>query len=91
MEKIIFVRALERHQLQVKFDDGVAGTIDCSDSLYGSVFEPLKDPVFFAQVSIDEFGALCWPNGADLAPDAIHADLLARQEKVAETPPRYEA
>jgi hypothetical protein len=33
---------------------------------------PLRDPERFAEVSIDEFGAVCWPNGADLAPDAMY-------------------
>lgn len=44
----------------------------------GPVFEPLKDESLFNQVSVDEFGAPCWPNGADLAPDAIYAELLLR-------------
>ncbi|MGB6000271.1 MAG: DUF2442 domain-containing protein [Thermoanaerobaculia bacterium] len=41
----------------------------------GPVFEPLRDPDYFAQVSIDEFGVICWPNGADLAPDALYRRL----------------
>lgn len=90
MEKVVHVQALENHQLQVKFDDGVEGIVDCKSTLYGSVFEPLKDPTFFAQVTIDEFGAVCWPNGADLAPDAMHDNLLEQQKKVAESTPRYE-
>ena len=90
MEKVVYVQALENHQLQVKFDDGVEGIVDCKNTLYGSAFEPLKDPKAFAQVAIDEFGAVCWPNGADLAPDAMHDNLLAQQQKVAESPPRYE-
>ena len=91
MEKVIFVKALENHQLQVKFNDGVEGVVDCKGTLYGSIFEPLKDPEFFARVGIDEFGAVCWPNGADLAPDAMHETLLRQQQKVAEPPPNYEA
>jgi hypothetical protein len=39
------------------------------------MFEPLRDPDRFAEVSLDEFGAPCWPNGADIAPDAIYEDL----------------
>lgn len=39
----------------------------------------LKEPAFFAQVKIDEYGAPTWPNGADLAPDAIYERLVALQ------------
>jgi len=31
------------------------------------MFEPLKDPAFFARARVDEFGAVYWPNDADLA------------------------
>lgn len=91
MEKVISVEALENYRLHVKFDDGIEGIVDCVNSLYGTVFEPLKDPAFFAQVSIDDFGAVCWPNGADLAPDAMHENLRSQQAKVAEDTPDYEA
>ena len=53
-----------------------------SDWLYGPVFEPLKDPELFAQVEVDEYGAVCWPNGADLAPDG---HLRSRIEEQAGT------
>ena len=42
-----------------------------ADRLFGPVFEPLRDPAMFARVFVDEFGAVSWPNGADLAPDAL--------------------
>jgi hypothetical protein len=41
------------------------------------MFEPLQDPKFFAQVFVDDFGAVAWPNGADLAPDALYEQLRA--------------
>jgi hypothetical protein len=27
---------------------------------------------------MDEFGAVCWPNGLDLAPDAMHSELTGK-------------
>ena len=42
---------------------------------YPKVVTPTGDPDFFSQLKVDEFGAICWPNGADLAPDAIHKKL----------------
>ena len=44
------------------------------------LFEPLKDPDLFAQAKVDEFGATCWPNGADLAPDALYRQLAEKQQ-----------
>lgn len=40
----------------------------------GSMIDPLRDPVFFERVFI-EAGALAWPNGFDLAPEAIRRRL----------------
>jgi hypothetical protein len=37
------------------------------------VFEPLRDPVYFARVELDaELGTISWPNGADVAPETLH-------------------
>ncbi|MBI2295513.1 MAG: DUF2442 domain-containing protein [Betaproteobacteria bacterium] len=83
MHKIVKVEALDGYRLSIVFDDGVTGTVDLSDRLFGPVFEPLREVAYFRQVSIDEFGAVSWPNGADLAPDALHARLKNRTTAVA--------
>jgi hypothetical protein len=75
MVRISRVEALPGYRLHVEFSDGMSGEIDLANRLFGSVFEPLKDPSRFAEVRVDEFGAVCWPNGADLAPDALYASL----------------
>ena len=77
MEKITKVEALDNYRLKILFNDGVKGVVSLSDRLFGPVFEPLKDPSFFAKVHVDEFGAVAWPNGADLAPDALYERLKA--------------
>ncbi len=75
MPRVVKVDPLPKYRLHVEFDDGVAGTIDLSGELTGEVFEPLRDEAVFRQVTVDEFGAVCWPNGLDLAPDAMHSEL----------------
>ena len=70
------VKALPGFKLRLRFSDGAEGVFDCSGELWGEAFAPLKDPKFFAKVSLDH-GAPTWPNGADLAPDAIHKRLQA--------------
>lgn len=82
MEKVVHVRALADWRLEVRFEDGTSGVVSLADRLFGPVFEPLKDPAVFAQVCVDEFGAICWPNGADLAPDALY-ETIRRNARVA--------
>jgi Protein of unknown function (DUF2442) len=77
MPRVVKVAPLPKHQLHVEFDDGVSGTIDLSGELDGEVFQPLRDESVFRQVTVEEFGAVCWPNGRDLAPDAMHSELTA--------------
>ncbi len=64
-------------ELEIEFTDGLRGRLDVSQRLFGPVFEPLRDYKLFEQVYVDQFGAVCWPNGADLAPDALY-DILAK-------------
>ncbi|HUO84538.1 MAG TPA: DUF2442 domain-containing protein, partial [Thermoanaerobaculia bacterium] len=59
-----------------RINDGVEGEVDLrplleSDRCDGTLFEPLRDPETFSRVSLS-FGAPVWPNGADLAPDALY-------------------
>jgi hypothetical protein len=75
MERAVSVKSLPGYRLRVVFADGVQGEVDLSNRFFGPVFEPLKDPVVFAQAGIDELGVICWPNGADLAPDALYDSL----------------
>ena len=59
--------------LVVTFDDGRVNEIDLADQLWGTMFEPLKDPVFFARVTVnEELGTVEWPNGLDLAPETLY-------------------
>lgn len=61
------------HHLRLRFSDGVTKRVDLAPLLRGPVFEPLRDPAYFARVELDEdFGAVQWPNGADFAPEALH-------------------
>jgi len=70
MFRVVDVKAGQGYTLEVMFANGTSGKIDLSSRLFGPAFEPLRDPALFSQVRVDEYGAVCWPNGADLAPDA---------------------
>jgi Protein of unknown function (DUF2442) len=64
----------EPGHLRLTFADGTAGDVDLSGLWQsGPVFEPLRDPAYFASVTVDpELGTVTWPNGADLAPEVLY-------------------
>jgi hypothetical protein len=77
--RIVKLAVLPRYRLHIEFEDGSAGVIDLADDLYGPMFEPLRNEAFFAQAALDEFGAVCWPNGADYAPDAMYDIITGKR------------
>lgn len=85
MPNVVAVSALADYALSVQFDDGASGTISLRDRLFGPVFEPLREVALFRQVYVDEFGAIAWPNGADLAPDAIYERLQSLSPMLTES------
>lgn len=67
------VKVVEHGRLWLRFADGAAGELDVSKSLRGPVFEFARTLDGFRQVSVDPEGhTVCWPGGADLAPDVLH-------------------
>ena len=77
------VKPLAGLRLEVTFVDGRTVVVSLAERLFGPMFAPLSDDDLFSQVTIDEFGAVCWPNGADLAPDALHALTSSAAEPAA--------
>jgi len=75
MEQVVWVRALSGCRLEVGFSDGLQGEIDVEPFLFGPMYEPLREPTFFEQVFVDSFGAVAWPNGADISAAGLHRRL----------------
>lgn len=75
---VIAVRTTYPYSLHLMFEDGLEGTVSLDQIMpFDGVFAPLKDPAYFSQVTVNgEIGTVVWPNGADLAPDALY-DLIA--------------
>jgi hypothetical protein len=79
MHRVVKVKPLPEYRLEVEFDDGVAGVVEIFPRLSGPVFEKLRDEAMFRRVTIDQqTGAVCWPDGPDLAPDAMYARLSGK-------------
>ena len=67
---VVEARYLGGHRVWLRFDDGCEGEVDLAAELEGPIFEPLRDPAYFAGFHVDL--TLCWPNGADIAPETLH-------------------
>lgn len=76
--RVVEARHVAGYRVWLRFQDGLEGEVDLNDLAgaprRGSVFEPLQDPAYFAQFSVD--WTLTWPNGADVAPESLYARLL---------------
>ena len=76
---IVAVSPLAGRDVWVKYETGVEGVIDLAplvetDPIWSRV---RTDDDFFRQVSIDALGTLCWPDGADIAPEHIWESITA--------------
>ena len=60
--------------LTLRFEEGEERTVDVGPLLNGPVFEPLRNPDYFALVSSDPLcQTVTGPNGADCAPEALRS------------------
>ncbi len=74
--RVTSVEVIGEYSVRLAFDDGLVREVDLARELWGPVFLPLRDPEYFAQVRVDHgIGTICWPNGADLAPEFLHGDF----------------
>ena len=75
------VTVLGDSRLHVTFVDDTEGEVDMRSFLSNptvgtTLFESLRDPAIFAQATT-VLGVVQWPNGADLAPDAMYDAIRA--------------
>jgi hypothetical protein len=72
LNKVKSVRSVAGYRVALVFDDGYIAELDlepmCSR---GPIFEPLRDPAFFAQVGVADWGVIFWPNDADIDSDVL--------------------
>jgi len=78
LDDIVEARPLGGYRLYLRYADGAAGELDLAPLLqFTGVFEPLRDPEFFAQVRVNpDIGTIVWPNGADLCPDVLRHHMI---------------
>ena len=59
------------HKIRFRFNNNVEKTVDFSDKLNGSAFEPLRDESLFRRFHL-AYNTIEWENGADFAPEYLY-------------------
>lgn len=76
------LRVLPGYRLAVSFADGLKGIVDMSQDNFSGVFAPLADESYFALATIRD-GVVVWPNGVDIAPDAMYDEVNGHKSGIA--------
>lgn len=92
LPQVVSARHVRDFIIATRFDDGTEKDIDISRWFKGPVFKPLKDSKFFKRFFI-EAGTLAWPNGVDIAPealyDAVDTHVTSKKKNNRATKPRH--
>lgn len=71
---VVEVKQVGDLALEVRFADGLKGSVRFEKSALQGVFTALRDPKFFSQVMLGD-GFVTWPGELDLAPDAMYEEI----------------
>ena len=81
MLEVTQARYQDEYKIWLEFSDGDSGIVDLADTLWGPMFDPLKDLERFKRFAVsDVLHTLVWENDADLAPEYLHGKLLCHDE-----------
>jgi hypothetical protein len=80
LPQVISAKRVRGFIIATRFDDGSEKHVDISQWYKGPVFKPLRDSRFFKKFFV-EAGTLAWPNGVDIAPEALYAAADVRKTK----------
>jgi hypothetical protein len=70
---VIKAKVTGPYTVELTFSDDTVKRVNLAQWLYGEMFEPLRDPAFFAQMRLEPGDiTISWPNGADLAPEFLY-------------------
>ena len=79
---VIEIEVRERFKLWVRFDDGIAGVVDLSDSAaLGGIFSAWSDEDYWHTAHIvSDSGAVAWGDGTevDVCPLSLYLDASGR-------------
>jgi hypothetical protein len=89
MLEVASAEYVEGYKIRLHFNNGETGLVDLKDCLWGSMFEPLRDPSVFKRFRVSEvLHTVCWENEADLAPEFLHDKMVEQAPAADATAPR---
>ena len=70
---------LPPYQLEVELRSGETVFLDLEELIQQrDVYWRLRQSRYFAMVSVDPLGGICWPEGEDLAPDGLDRYVVSK-------------
>lgn len=71
---VVYIKCLDKFNLEITFDDGKSGILDCKPIIEkGGVFSILRDPNVFNKAEIHkDLGVITWNNEIDIAPETAY-------------------
>jgi len=74
--KLIEAHHVREFTIHLRFADGAEGDVDFSGQFDGEIFQPLIELSYFKQFILHpELLTICWPNGADFAPEYLYEQI----------------
>ena len=78
--EVLNARIIKDYTVELVFDDLQKRVVDLRKFLGKGIFAELLNPKKFRQMKVDaELGTICWPNGADIAPDRLYSEEIDPQ------------
>lgn len=77
--RIVAANPRPNFHVELTFDNGETGLVDLSHLAGRGVFSAWNQPGVFEQASVTDIGALEWPGGFDLCPDALYLQMTGKR------------
>ncbi|MCA9408429.1 MAG: DUF2442 domain-containing protein [Candidatus Omnitrophica bacterium] len=73
-------KLIKDYMVEFIFDNKKKGRVDLRKYLGRGVFAQLLNKKNFNKFYVnEELGTICWPNGADIAPDTLYREIIQRK------------
>lgn len=82
MLEVVEAKYIAGYKVHLVLSDGTRGVVDLEDSLWGEIFEPLRDPSQFSKFEVSPvLHTIAWPNDADYAPEYLKRKMIEQSNR----------